>query len=145
MKINEISLNELIVGYGNINKFIALCQLGTKNMKNVIALQELIIEKINNEINNKNFLLPKIVDKGFLFNKSCLEVSILITINKNEIDNDLHNIFVNTNDFINFLCYLCDNHNVTAKKMNIYMPYYKSDCIKLEDDVLGVFFLLHIL
>ena len=144
MKINEISLKDISFKYGSVDNLIALCQTGAKSMRDVIFFKELLISKINYEIEQNNFLMPNICDMGILFYKKSLEVSIFVSLTKNELPEDLHNIFYNEEDLKNFMITFCNEHNNTSSKMKIFLPYYKSDYYKKNNDSLVLRLLLNI-
>lgn len=131
-KIIELSLNDLTIKFGNITNIIELSQLGTKNMKDVIELKNLIISKINKEISEYNFLSAQMTDVGMFFTKNCLRAGIFISINKEEVSENLKNIFININDLNMFIYRICDEHNNKSKKMTI-LPHF-NQAIRVVDD-----------
>lgn len=144
-KITELSIKILKEKFGNINNILELSRLGVKNMKDVIDLKELIVKKINNELTEFNLISANLYDVGIIFTKKCVEAKICIKLTKEEISENLIGIFNSPNsDFIMFLYGLCTEHNNKCKNMTINPPFYDSDTIKIDEDVLSIYLKVNI-
>lgn len=135
-KINEVTLKDLKLKFGNIDNLIEFSQLGTKNIKDILLLKELLINKINIELSEMNFQSAKIIDIGFFYSKTAISTKINITIFKSELPTSLQNIFTNNKNFTNYIYKFCDEHNNTAKKMTIQLPFLDTTPILIYPDKL---------
>lgn len=133
MKIQELKFTDITKEFGDLKSFVNFCNIGTRNMADMVLLKDYIVNSINTELTNYNFFEARTEYEGIFISTECFVGFFAITLKKEDVPESTHNIFVNHRNLEGYICDLLDRHNQTSKKMNLFLPIFR-DHLTVNDD-----------